>query len=809
VLGTLALLAQAPPTPSTPVVIGGLTPPVLNSLSVTSGAVGTSVVLTGTTFSTAQGTSTVTFNGTPATPTAWSNTSITTTVPAGATTGPVRVSVSGNTTNGITFTVTTINPGCTTTAASLSQTDVQTALNAAAAGSTVCLPAGTGTWSTGVTWNAPANVTLLGAGNQSAVGGGNVTTIVDAIGSDTGLLNVTTNASGTFRMSGFTISQTGAATFSGAIRIGGSSHLFRMDHVHLNLINAVAMEVDGWIYGVLDHLLVDQTVGSTNNGIRINAPGWNGETLGAGDRSWNDTTTLGSERFLYIEDSIFNHGATNDCVTGGRFVFRFNTFTGSTPPPAVQEHGTGSGQRHRGCRAFEIYGNTLTAAAGNVPDSAVYVDSGVGVIWKNNAPGPSSTQGYKNFISAHVNRFSNATYPESPTPTGWGYCGTTQTGTPSNWDQNSNGPNGYACLDQLGRGGGDLLVNDFPNVLNNSTGTIAWPNQPVEPIYQWLDTWNTPPTWGGVKWANNDPETVSARDYYLGTGTTSVTGGVGSGTLAQRPASCAKGEAFWATDQGSWNSSTTNPQGVQFNGADGTLYNCTATNTWGAYYVPYTYPHPLNVVNTYTTSFPLTENPISEGGRWHHTAPDTTVAMTEVIGGVHVAHGTQTGVDGPNDSQAYLTGFGLDQSIQGTFWKAATVTVQFAEVELLLRWYDTGPPYDPGGGFGTTTARGYEINVAHDGSYVQLGHFKGPLLTAGTLPRAPVTGDLFRVEIHTSGANAIISAFFNNVMVMGFPFTDTAPFTAGSPGIGFYIQTDTVPNLNNQFGWQSITARDF
>lgn len=91
---------------------GALTPPTLTSLSVNTGPVGTTVILTGTTFSTVQGTSTVTFNGTTATATSWSNTSITVTVPVGATTGLVRVTVAGNTTTGITFTV-TASGGCT------------------------------------------------------------------------------------------------------------------------------------------------------------------------------------------------------------------------------------------------------------------------------------------------------------------------------------------------------------------------------------------------------------------------------------------------------------------------------------------------------------------------------------------------------------------------------------------------------------------------------------------------------------------------------------------------------------------------
>ena len=79
--------------------------PTITSLAPTSGAVGTSVTITGTSFGGTQGTSTVTFNGTSATPNSWSDTSIVVPVPAGATTGPVVVTVNGVASNGITFTV--------------------------------------------------------------------------------------------------------------------------------------------------------------------------------------------------------------------------------------------------------------------------------------------------------------------------------------------------------------------------------------------------------------------------------------------------------------------------------------------------------------------------------------------------------------------------------------------------------------------------------------------------------------------------------------------------------------------------------
>jgi hypothetical protein len=84
---------------------GGGPAPSITSLSQTSGAVGVSITITGSSFGASQSTSTVTFNGTLATVSNWSTTSIIVPVPAGATTGPVVVTVGGVQSNGVTFTV--------------------------------------------------------------------------------------------------------------------------------------------------------------------------------------------------------------------------------------------------------------------------------------------------------------------------------------------------------------------------------------------------------------------------------------------------------------------------------------------------------------------------------------------------------------------------------------------------------------------------------------------------------------------------------------------------------------------------------
>jgi len=84
--------------------------PILSNISPASGTAGTQVVLSGIGFGASQGNSVVRLNGVPATVNAWSNTSINITVPTGATSGPLAVSVapSMNHSNPLTFTVLTL-----------------------------------------------------------------------------------------------------------------------------------------------------------------------------------------------------------------------------------------------------------------------------------------------------------------------------------------------------------------------------------------------------------------------------------------------------------------------------------------------------------------------------------------------------------------------------------------------------------------------------------------------------------------------------------------------------------------------------
>ena len=136
----------------------------------------------------------------------------------------------------------------------------------------------------------------------------------------------------------------------------------------------------------------------------------------------------------------------------------------------------------------------------------------------------------------------------------------------------------YPCMDQIGRGPGAYLSGDPPT-------PVAPINQASDPVYGWLNSYDgtTEPilTVGGTGYFHLHQN----RDYYDWTSSFNGTTGVGSGTLASRPATCTVGVGYWATDQGSWNQSGS--------GGQGELFVCSATNTWTLQYTPYTYPHPL------------------------------------------------------------------------------------------------------------------------------------------------------------------------------------------------------------------------
>jgi hypothetical protein len=184
--------------------------PGISSISPTSGVVGTSVTIIGTSFGAPQGTSTVTFNGIAGTPTSWSDTRIVVPVPGGIASGSasIVITVGGQTTN-FAFTVTpgisSISP--TLGAVGTSVTITGTSFGATQGTSTVTF---NGVTATPTNWTASSIVVPVPSNASS----GNVVVTISNLASNGVSFNVTpaiTSLSPSSAGAGSTVTITGTS----------------------------------------------------------------------------------------------------------------------------------------------------------------------------------------------------------------------------------------------------------------------------------------------------------------------------------------------------------------------------------------------------------------------------------------------------------------------------------------------------------------------------------------------------------------------------------------------------------------------
>ncbi len=477
----------------------------------------------------------------------------------------------------------------THTAASCSKADVQTSINAASSGDTVKVPSGSSTWSSGL---------LIHNKSISLIGGyGGVTTIALTNGNFVHLTRAVggQNAS---RISAFTINQTStSSTFHIESDGGLAPQGFRIDHITRNVTgNAFIEFAEGWgnaassWEGLIDNNLI------TNGRVEY----WGENSSTGGRYRWSEPLNLGDEHALYIEDNTFivtSPSATNyinqvDGGEGARTIARFNTFTGGR----IESHGVQT-ENSRSVKRWEFYYNIFTSSPSDKQYRPFLIRGGTGMVFHNTTDGNYSI----NVINIdNLRSHQSDVYSGMPN---WGPC----TGS-SRVDGNQPDGEGYPCRDQIGMST-DATLWDY-----SGTGPI----QTKAPAYFWGNTQNGSRLQVSLNCVGTAEECtrqatkqlVENRDWFqTPVGPFNGTVGVGEGTLANRPATCTPGTAYWATDQGEWNS--------KHDGADGQLYKCTAQNTWTLQYTPYTYPHPL------TTGDPAA-NPIL-------TSISVTPASAEVV----------------------------------------------------------------------------------------------------------------------------------------------------------------------------------
>lgn len=209
---------------------------------------------------------------------------------------------------------------------------------------------------------------------------------------------------------------------------------------------------------------------------------------------------------------------------------------------------------------------------------------------------------------------------------------------------------------------------------------------------------------------------------------------------------------------------------------------------------------------TYSTNFPLTENPVSESGHW----TNGSAAGGSWWGDIQTVSGQAFGVSEPTqfgDPTAILTGsWSPNQSVSVVVKVNTQPTVCCHEVEARLLTT-----------ISSVSIKGYEINCSLVASqtYIQLVRWNGPNGDFTPLdqltPATPcVNGDVLVATATVSGSTAVFTFMPNGVLQTFTTCHCTNPsdssakaVLAGNPGMGFYDNADIDWS---SFGFSSFTA---
>jgi hypothetical protein len=206
------------------------------------------------------------------------------------------------------------------------------------------------------------------------------------------------------------------------------------------------------------------------------------------------------------------------------------------------------------------------------------------------------------------------------------------------------------------------------------------------------------------------------------------------------------------------------------------------------------------LANSYSTSFPLTDNPVSEGGNWQTTGWNMTSGpnnptMRTTPG---LAFGNWTS-GGRTDAIAILGGtWGSAQSASGVVHVVIDPGSDTHEVELHLLMSLCS--YGAGG----TGWCGYEVDcsIASQFSYLEL-HSWSPsgAPTLASNGNRCANGDTLEADVDSTG---VITVRINGVVQFTHNTSGDSPkYTSGNPGIGTWNT-----NSSNVYGFSSFSASD-